>query len=1260
MRHLHSTGLSLLSGFALLTSLPAYADEISASDIVTFLSGMGSDPFAPPQNMMVWRANIAGIEHTGHAAYLDLPAMAPALQGDEALPRIILSMDPMGWDNPMGGFLGGLAGALTPGDLAGLPDILSLSESAIVIALNVPGELTPSRLPVVMAEPPPPNSAVVAFYSPLNTQEHYAGHATQGEVVITNVDGGLRGQFAAPMRYGLYDENDRDMSGLIAGEFCQIGMDAMQRAIEEGRDVAWGSVPCLYQDDTPLQVVDNQPRHGRENVLPDRATLHVAFSTPVARAEVEEHLEVFTRDPAGDRMVADGTIERTGRRSFEFIPDPALEVGAIYEARITGGDEGIENRAGNTLAADFWWRFSTLIDLETAEMEVSFYQTMRDAPLVRTKPTLSRVFLDWQERPDIHPNWQPLSFPATIRPWNQRDGWMYPADFDRVFRIERPDQHTPIDRRMAFNTSNLFDWRPTQARGEVEVEVELEPHDPYPDDDAPPIMEDDFRIAMWPYEPRTVSMAWYLLPVGPWAGGVPADERVAAGQTVWRASEFATQTMPILGMNTVGGSVLETSRVSDEGKPIDTIVDTLMALQWEVIDRGVAEILLLLTPLDWHPYGSSISAAGADAQWFEVEDPGAEGLRWLGSVIQAPISPALSDSSALTHEIGHGFGLGHTPDTDCGVSAWLTPAADPSDIEGFRISLGGRFGWNKSYRDGNAEHPGRLHSLMHPCARPAAETFMRYQDYHTLQSVPYMRRFASLGGTRQGGFGDDRIDYATPSPDMIVARMPKTDVGTWLRVIGRLDPDGGARIDTVRPVPRGYTTPEGALTALLRDAEGTVVERVSFGPIGDVEGAEPADPATWPLFTAVLPGNADARRLEIRRGDELLAARDRRAAPPELTVEGLQPQETLDGPALLTWSVASDAEATYTVLFSPDGRAPWRFLAVGRDRTELSLDPADLTPGPAPTLRIIANDGFNETRTDIEIVVVREPEPSLTRPVSGTTASDMVEVQAVFDVAMDSDSFIGRFDLHDADGQAVDAGVRYEPTLRAVLLTPEERLEPDADYTATLRAGVADAFGNRLETDISWEFRTGAALPVREHHDVFETLPGGPPPTPGRGRSSVEPPDPDRRHADATSRPAEVPEQGEGPSPHDGVLVLEGRTLAFVVDQCLLEAATLGLTEIRGTGTDPDTGETFQVTAQRVDMSGGLMDSVTVRLGGDQLQALRTRSNGQWRDRAGGEAGSLLVAEDGRFAAAGLMAEQGQVAQGQAGTRPFSLTAHCQ
>jgi hypothetical protein len=216
------------------------------------------------------------------------------------------------------------------------------------------------------------------------------------------------------------------------------------------------------------------------------------------------------------------------------------------------------------------------------------------------------------------------------------------------------------------------------------------------------------------------------------------------------------------------------------------------------------------------------------------------------------------------------------------------------------------------------------------------------------------------------------------------------------------------------------------------------------------------------------------------------------------TVDTTAPETTIDsGPsatttvAETTFEFSSEEGATFECRL--DGAA---YSACTSPKSYMAL-----TDG-SHTFQVKATDAVGNTDTSPESWSWRSdatpPTISTVEPADEATGVGATSnVEAAFSEAMNSSTIDGStFTLTMQDSTApVAAQVTYDPVSKKAMLDPEEDLEVDTTYTATLKGGVdgvKDDAGNPLAEDEAWSFTTAAALPPADSTPPETTLDSGP------------------------------------------------------------------------------------------------------------------------------------------------------------------------
>ena len=522
--------------------------------------------------------------------------------------------------------------------------------------------------------------------------------------------------------------------GLVRGWICDVA--------------SWESDPDACLPDDPLSVVANSPDHGRENVNLETPGIEIVFSEPVDIDSLEDSFSLSTRDRQGGRIDVSGEIEARSPTRYVFEPDDELESGVRYEARVSGGEDGVLVRDRNRhMEADHWWRFSTLVDLALHDgpaddpMEIDVHQTIRNAPLVDGKPAVLRVNAEWSEHPHIHPDWQPTSYEAELR-LNviSSENWRIDAQLDgpvedNVLRVIRPDQLTDSEvRRHARNTINVFGWSPDRRGDSTLIEARLRPHDPYPVPLEPQDVIAERRVPNWMADPDPLVLRYAFYTAGDWSDGVPESDRQLARAVVGMAEEFAQQIFPLQEVRSVFTGV-EAAPAGEGVSPVRSMLRNMRG------DPGIGadpeDVLIVFVPSDVLVDSEGRPYSGGNIGHRYGTEPQRGVVQEITESVGAVTVPVSMQAQVLVHEVGHNLGLGHRAgEAEDLRDIGLTPGgfADPG-IEGFRIALDGLSGWNKSYEEGNAQWHGVPTPLMWPSPLVLDRVWINESEYQSLMDT---------------------------------------------------------------------------------------------------------------------------------------------------------------------------------------------------------------------------------------------------------------------------------------------------------------------------------------------------------------------------------------------------------------------------------------------------------------------------------------------------------------------------------------------
>jgi len=316
----------------------------------------------------------------------------------------------------------------------------------------------------------------------------------------------------------------------------------------------WEADPASCE--APFRIDAVTPSPGRENVNYNDPGISITFSEPVDTDSLEDSFELYTQARSGHRLDVDGRWEEDeGPSQYRFIPDGGFELrsGVILEARVEGGSEGVRSlNSSRSLDDDEVWRFSTLLNMAEAdnpqnfELALETFQVVRDAPLTSGKPTLSRVYLDWDLHDDIAEDWQPESYPTRfdLEPFHPRlvgQFGLLPRERN-VTRIHRDEEFNDTNRRFAHHTVNFFGWEPEHEA--ASLELELSHHDPFPAPSTQDERDLTSEAEIWAHDPAPHGVAYSIALVGSWSEGIPDEEFSRINETLRQFAVMVPQFFP--------------------------------------------------------------------------------------------------------------------------------------------------------------------------------------------------------------------------------------------------------------------------------------------------------------------------------------------------------------------------------------------------------------------------------------------------------------------------------------------------------------------------------------------------------------------------------------------------------------------------------------------------------------------------------------------------------------------------------------------
>lgn len=908
----------------------------------------------------------------------------------------------------------------------------------------------------------------------------------------------LSGPFTAavvPIRNGAFDY-ERQKEGWLD----RIHLD-VEFTLEHGSEFF---ELTLCEEPEVFHVVESRPESGRENVLLDGADFFIEFSDELASGSVDSSTVVMTtRDPDNGLVFVDLDLSLEDESSAEdktrirVEPSEPLLPGTVYEITVAGGETGVRGYDRQVLEEDFTFSVSTIIDPESLRLEI--HQVSKNAPLIKGKPAAGRVFLEWYEREDVHPDWQVLRYSLEAEIRDYRDRTIFPEMSET---IKRTDVLTEEDYRLGRHSVNLFGWTPSSSSLPTTFIAHVKPEDPWPEDVEPDPLQVSIGMRYPLDQSDLLLFDYYIAEHAEWSEeGADVDTIMAVQAAARREQAFLNQILPVprvvgryQGSYNIARLACEIPGIShlvcDENKGN---LAALFSLFYEHISaRSIADVIVSYHPPSlggtgraYRPFDQapSLIARPGESRGDSQADPSLQALYrsdrvnrnmivMSASPLRGHTTPAIVDVPLVAHEFGHVFALPHTPFADDSAhraeicETYGRTAAE--DIDGMRIALNGATGWQKSSEYGNAQSRSPIRNLMFPCVTLPRDLYWIDPDQYAwlVDRMPALLRNARR--QRAGLPVEPAVRHAQsgdPLNDLLWrAAFQEQDraapVQQWIMLSGLVLGADAALLPAV-PVagPRDALSGEGTYELRVEDASGQVLAVAPVGPTGPENEA-------WP-FSVTVPVSGKPAWIALLHEGEVLAENraDPALAAPE--VRSHAPGSVYRAGEPLVWESGAAEGLTYSLRFSGNGK-DWSTLAVLLGEPQFTPDPATLTPGPEAAFEIIAHDGVDERATRLPVRIEVPLQPLASWPEDGVVLAPGAAAGIAFNVPIDGKT-LGAIELR-ADGVSVPALVSLDPSGMLVSIAPQEP-EAGVTYTALADRSLRAKDGRQLDAGIENTFR---------------------------------------------------------------------------------------------------------------------------------------------------------------------------------------------
>ena len=796
----------------------------------------------------------------------------------------------------------------------------------------------------------------------------------------------------------------------------------------------------------------------QQDLLANDPYIQAKFSAPPDPDSVNEQtFEVWYYDRELNPVMVGGKINPVDEKTFQFVPHQSLKNGVLYHAQVWGKldaqanerQQWVKDKAGNPVDESITWNFWTLPDLKVELIPV---QVLEGVPLVTNKPAALRVFMRWEEKPDVfalHQLDQALIHDIKLSwqspgggqdggvAWTEGYGWLPKRDAQTALRkreyLEFNDSQAAYSPRekLASKDSVIFTRFMPLESGTYDLKAEVQLLDK-----LGKIQTFDAQWSPTVVDTRRYQTYWRPLAVGS-----------NYGKTGTVDMHFIIQEY--------GEAIKAIFPVSGVRRP-----SMPTAIPWDNNWGWSYQYEPMLTP--WHRSGALRylnnlcgQTPGCDLMYGLVTKawqgyPGAT----LPSYPQAALVQLEASSGhrnfVAAHEAGHTVGFEHIPPEDefnvNDPSTWMQSS------DGFEV----------------------LYSLERPIQDKRRSVyalnnkylvdFMNVEPYRDLVNDAWIWINESRYNALLARFTNNKRGNAPEAPHSDEILLASGSI---------LESSGEVQLDPWYVMePRAWEAPlPGPYHLVFLDESGQEIlgYRQAFTTSTPLSDTEPA------FFSLVTAYPAATAKVELRNeAENVLTEIIPGASAPELAVD-TPTGTTWSGAQELNWHSDPGQERYYAVNISTDNGQSWEPLVNGWITPSLTLETSSLANTSQALVHIMASDGLRTTRlTAGPYTISNSPVVAYGLPGEGATGIEVeTQVIAGFRDPMDAASLNGEsFYLASASGEHMAAEISYDPLENEAVLWPQGALAYATTYTATLTAGATDAAGRPLGTSTSWAFRT--------------------------------------------------------------------------------------------------------------------------------------------------------------------------------------------
>ncbi len=817
--------------------------------------------------------------------------------------------------------------------------------------------------------------------------------------------------------------------------------------------------------DLCFQVEKFTPADQSKNIDFEQPAITATFTTPFDPDSInEDTLTVFYWDKDGNKAYVDGTYEFSeDKKVATFIPSGGLLDGVYYVTEVWGEtDAKAANRSnwvkganGGPLKTGKISSFWTMPDL-TDKIVVVPVQSVEGAALIKDKPTAVRVFLRWDFKPQVSPDWQLKTLDANIKlSWWENlnghfDSWEVtgrgstwtpkfgtPIKREYLIFTQENESYSKKDKIYGLESVTYYGYTPRQI-GSVSFKAEVEP-----------IGQTAFKpraflskeTALVVRDSKKFRYAFIPINVGKWADtglvtacplGSPPGTCVNIQAMADPNHTFLRSLFPLPPGHAVRNQNLSQARLITPPASLGTFhpskgtdrnqSDLLYWLSRRAETSNSWDVFVGVVPRDW------LDACGITEaeQWFFGWDISRYSIL-MGQNVPMEI---------LSHEMGHI------------LRDWKDYGPNVLAGEGFPVDR--KRPWsNNAFSMAGKPNFGPIKNLMYKDVCGEGYYWLDLNHYEQL----YQNELAPL------------------STEILQAGEPLLlAAGTINLTTNLVTRDPWYILET-----GSWRTPiSGEFELALLDSGGSVLGNHSFATMAPGDGMA--------RFVLKVPFPAGTARLQIKRQGSVIHELSPSSQAPLLTINQPAAGQTWSGPLNVTWT-ASDGNGDplyFTPSISSNGGLDWEPLEMDLQTSSFTLDTRTISSSSNSYLKIAASDGLLTTiQTVGPFTIKNQSQVAGFSPQAGdTNVSVTGPVRVEFSEGINPGTLTaGAFYLQNGQNQTVPGSISYDVPTSQAFFTPDSPLNYATTYTAKVTNGVLTPGGTPPEgLPLTWSFTTEANI----------------------------------------------------------------------------------------------------------------------------------------------------------------------------------------